>query len=102
MDMRFILRLDRLRMEYGAPMRVTSGYRCPAHNNSVSSTGLDGPHTTGRAADIGISGEKAYHLLRQVSFSGVGINQRGAYDKRFIHLDDLEGPEHPRPRIWTY
>ena len=31
----------------GSGVTVTSGYRSPEHNNSVSSTGLDGPHTTG-------------------------------------------------------
>ena len=102
MDKRFILRLDQLRAEYGAPLLISSGYRCPAHNNQVSSTGFDGPHTTGHAADIGISGEQAYYLAQQTNFSGMGINQRGPYEGRFIHLDDLEGPAHPRPRIWTY
>ena len=100
MDLRFIKRLDQLRHEYGAPMKVTSGYRCPAHNNSVSSTGFNGPHTTGHAADIGISGEQAYNLVRLSNFGGLGINQRGPYEKRFIHLDDLDGDT--RPRIWTY
>ncbi len=102
MDMRFIARLDALRKEFGTPMSITSGYRCPIHNNHVSSTGLRGPHTTGRAADVGISGADAWLLVLLSNFGGIGINQRGPYNKRFIHFDDLEGHAHPRPRIWTY
>ncbi len=106
MDLNFIFALDQLRERAGYPFVITSGYRCPAHNNAVGSTGFDGPHTTGRAADILVSGERAFHLVQQCTLGGwmrgIGINQRGPHEKRFIHLDDLEGPEHPRPRIWTY
>ena len=93
-------RLDALRHSFGEPMIVTSGYRCPAHNDNVSTTGLDGPHTTGRAADIGISGAAALDLVLLSNFGGLGINQKGPHEKRFIHLDDLDGPT--RPRIWSY
>ena len=34
------------------PLQITSAYRCPSHNDSVSSTGMAGPHTTGLAVDI--------------------------------------------------
>jgi uncharacterized protein YcbK (DUF882 family) len=106
MDLNFVFALDQLRERFGEPMIITSGYRCPAYNDSISTTGLDGPHTTGRAADVSVSGEKAFHLVQQCSLggwmTGIGINQRGAYEKRFIHLDDLGVPGHPRPRIWTY
>lgn len=106
MNLHFVAKLEQLRERFQNPMIVTSGYRCPEHNNNVSSTGLDGPHTTGRAADILVSGEEAFHLMQQCSLggwmSGIGINQRGPYEKRFIHLDDLKGPDHPRPRVWTY
>lgn len=106
MDMNFVYALDQLRERSGRPMRITSGYRCPAYNASISTTGHDGPHTTGRAADVGVSGEPAFNLVQQCSLGGwmrgIGINQKGPHDKRFIHLDDLEGPDHPRPRVWTY
>ena len=106
MDIVFISALDQLRERSGRAMIITSGYRCPAYNDRISTTGEDGPHTTGRAADVRVSGEPAFRLVQQCSLggwmSGIGINQRGAHDKRFIHLDDLTGPDHPRPRIWTY
>jgi uncharacterized protein YcbK (DUF882 family) len=106
MNMQFIRTLDQLRDLQGSAMIITSGYRCQAYNDNISITGIDGPHTTGRAADVGVSGERAFHLVQQCSLGGwmqgIGINQKGSHDKRFIHLDDLEGPDHPRPRIWTY
>ena len=101
----FIDRLDDLREQLGFPLIITSGYRCPKHNNAVSTTGDDGPHTTGRAADVGISGPAALALVRRATgdgMQGIGLNQRGPHEKRFVHLDDLQSPEHPRPNLWTY
>ena len=106
MNFEFMRKLDQLRERYGLPLIITSGYRCPAYNARISSTGEDGPHTTGHAADVSMNGERAFHLVQQCSLggwmSGIGINQKGAHSKRFIHLDDLKSPGHPRPRVWTY
>lgn len=106
MNLNFIFALDQLRERQGRPIIITSGYRCPAYNDSISTTGRNGPHTTGQAADVAVSGEDAFHLVQQCTLGGwmrgIGINQRGPFEKRFIHLDDLDGPDHPRPRIWTY
>lgn len=101
----FVLKLDDLREQYGRPMVVSSGYRCPKHNAAVSSTGATGPHTTGRAVDIAISRAEAVLLLAFAlaggTFTGFGINQKGG--ARFLHLDDLpNGPGVPRPTIWSY
>ena len=78
MDQEFMRMLQALRDEIG-PMPVTSGFRCDAHNNEVS-TVKNGPHTLAKAADILISGERAMQLFekaRQIGFSGVGLNQKG-------------------------
>lgn len=100
----FMEKVETLRAVYGKPMKVTSAARCPAYNEKVSSTGRDGPHTTGRAIDIGVSGREAHNLLRLAmrfgNFSGIGLNQKGPHEKRFLHLDDLSGPQ--RPWVWTY
>lgn len=102
----FVETLDDLRERLGFPLVVTSGYRCPDHNERISTTGRDGPHTTGRAVDLAVSGERAFKLLRQCTLggwmSGIGLKQHGAHETRFIHLDDLAPPGHPRPRVWTY
>lgn len=103
----FMERLQHLRSAWRGPLRVTSGYRSPAHNAAVSSTGRDGPHTTGRAVDIAIAGADALDLLvlaRTHGFTGIGVAQRGPHGSRFIHLDDLESHETagPRPWMWSY
>jgi len=98
----FLVRLEELRVAFGKPMIITSGYRCPEHNAKVSHTGKTGPHTIG-AVDVGIAGPDAYMLVllaMQLCFSGIGVSQRGKV--RFIHIDDLQAPEYPRPRIWSY
>ena len=107
MDPDFLLTLDDLRHRLGFPLVVTSGYRCPVYNKSISSTGLTGPHTTGRAVDLALFGSQAFHLLRQVTLggwmSGIGLRQHGAHERRFIHIDNLETEDGRfRPTVWTY
>ena len=98
-------RLQRVRDRYGKPMKLSSGYRCPAHNAAVSGTGTTGPHTKG-AFDVTVSGPEAFLLLTialQEGFTGIGVSQKGPHEKRFIHLDDLvDEPGQPRPTIWSY
>ena len=105
MDAGLVNALDRMRAQLGAPIRITSGYRCPAHNAAVSSTGADGPHTTGMAVDISCYGELAHKLICEATvwgFSGIGIAQKGARERRFIHLDVITAADALRPWIWSY
>lgn len=102
----FLDKLEALRECYGKPIRISSGYRCPAHNAGVSHTGARGPHTIG-AVDIPVSGGEAYDLLRAawvVGFSGIGMSQHGKHASRFIHLDDCDITDSriPRPMLWSY
>jgi zinc D-Ala-D-Ala carboxypeptidase len=100
----FVLRLDELRERVNRPLTVLSGYRCPEHNNVVSSTGLEGPHTKGVAADIQCAGAGAHSLLTSalvLGFVGIGVQQKGGeMGARYLHLDMvLDGP---RPNVWSY
>lgn len=100
----FLDKLEELRAAYGKPMIITSGYRCPKHNNAVSASGFDGPHTLG-AVDIAVSGADAHELLQHafmIGFTGIGIKQKGHLLSRLVHLDDLPVHIHPRPRVWSY
>jgi len=85
------------RRDLGFPFIINSGYRCPLHNDAISSTGIDGPHTKG-AADIRASFERAYKLNAWAGEAdmGIGLNQTGDVAGRYIHVDNLG------PRIWTY
>lgn len=104
MDEGFIDKLDKLRKVLGFALPVTSGYRCSDYNRVISTTGPNGPHTTGRAADIGVRGLQAFMVLSlaqsSADFTGFGFKQHG--EGRFIHLDDLAAPVFPRPNIWSY
>jgi len=98
----FMDSLQALRDKFG-PLPISSGYRSPDYNNRISSTGRDGPHTKGRAADILLYGKDAFGLLAAIGpygFTGVGIKQTGPYKSRFVHLDNLPGPN--RPWVWSY
>ena len=101
----FIDKLQRLRDVFGFALPVNSGYRCPEWNVHESKTGPNGPHTTGRAVDLGVDRLRAFMVLslaiQSGEFTGVGVKQHGA--SRFLHLDDLKEPAHsPRPTIWSY
>tara|TARA_S200000501_G_scaffold216413_1_gene203134 strand:- start:12 stop:422 length:411 start_codon:yes stop_codon:yes gene_type:complete len=97
--------LTAYRNEIGEPVSITSGYRSPEHNNSVSSTGFDGPHTTALAVDISTNTQSQYKLL-DFAFnygpkpSGIGIA------KTFTHLDwlssDIAEKYLVRPNVWKY
>jgi len=96
-------KVELLRTIAGFPFRVSSAYRCPSHNMDVSSTGHNGPHTTGHAVDIKVYGPRAYMLVQyalKIGFAGVGVKQKGSRTSRFIHIDDLANGL--RPWIWSY
>jgi len=100
MKLAFMMQLDALRHKCGFPFIITSGYRTPEYNNEISTTGLTGAHTTGKAADIAADSKQSYIIIRNAfemgCFTGIGVG-RG-----FVHLDTLKPDEFPRPRIWQY
>ena len=106
MDDDFMDLLQRLRDHVG-PLKISSGFRCEEYNKLVSSTGSNGPHTTGKAADIFCSGELANRVFGEaypLGFTGFGFSQKGNHNERFIHLDTLQNTETKgsRPWSWTY
>ena len=106
-SVRFMNKIQSLRAVFGRAMPVSSGYRSPIHNAAVSSTGTDGPHTTGHAADFALAGDDAFRVLELAikaghMFTGIGVKQKGPWSGRFLHLDDLSHGDHPRPRLWSY
>lgn len=100
----FLDKLEKLRVAYGQPMPVNSGYRSPAHNKAVGGE-KDSAHMLGRAVDIQVRGSLAYLLLvksLEHGFTGIGVKQSGP--SRFLHLDDLmpEDGVSTRPWVWSY
>jgi zinc D-Ala-D-Ala carboxypeptidase len=104
-DQKTLDSLQGLRDAMKKPLKLSSAYRCSVHNQNVSSSGPDGPHTTGKAIDILCSGKDAHEILsfamiRSNTWKGIGISQKGKHSSRFIHLDTIEADN--RPWVWSY
>lgn len=96
-----VAKLQAMRTEYGKPMRITSGYRCPKHPAEILKS-TPGAHSMGLAADIGVEGAEAHRILTLAckhGFTGIGVQQKGT--GRFIHVDIRNG-ELPTPAVWSY
>jgi uncharacterized protein YcbK (DUF882 family) len=98
MDQGFMEDLVKIRKELGFGLYVTSGYRCYNHPVEINKNNRGGPHTTGKAVDIMITGSDAVKFLESAlkhNMKGFGFQQKGS-KTRFIHIDQLE------PRMWSY
>ena len=89
--------LDPLREAWGAPIQVTSGYRCPELNRAVGGSNTS-QHVLGEAVDIKAvpgtksNNEKLYKLIRELNLPvDQCINE---YNYSWIHVS--YGPRHRR------
>ena len=92
--------LQQARNDLG-PLSITSGYRCSEHNNNISSTGPNGPHTTGKALDISVKDSK--HRKELITYFAPKVPGLGIA-KSFIHIDILTAEDgfEMRPNAWKY
>ena len=84
--------LDPLREAYGKPIRVNSGFRCPALNKAVGGSATS-DHMTGRAADItGGSPKENKRLFYLIQELGLPFDQL-IDEKHFswVHVSYREG-----------
>ena len=108
------------------PLIVNSWYRSPKHPIEANKP-LPGPHTSGLAADLRVSGIRAVSAIRMAChcsasdgiapWLGLGVSQTGPH--RFVHVDYAGDPdaaccdptaENPRvslrhlrrPNVWSY
>ena len=84
------------------PLKITSGYRCPEHNNNISKkTGLKGPHTTGKALDVATNNSQ--HRKELITYFAPKVQGLGIA-KSFIHIDLLNKEDGfaMRPNSWIY
>lgn len=73
-----------IRTRFGAPVTISSGIRCPAHNAAVGGV-ANSYHTTGRAADINVRGVSASQLMAYCS--GLQLHYCYAIDGSYVHID---------------
>jgi uncharacterized protein YcbK (DUF882 family) len=89
--------IQKLRNKCG-PLTISSAYRHPTHPIEAAKDS-PGMHSLA-AVDIKCSGLSAMTVLEaavRLEFSGIGIQQKGDYNSRFIHLDLRASPT-----LWSY
>lgn len=99
-----IEKINWVREEYGKPLIITSGCRCPIHNKRVGGSETSSHLTTKKkkckALDIKFpkSGKDMFKLLEilSIQFKRIGINSK----KGFIHVD-IDRKKRS-PWLWFY
>ena len=80
-DLDHVVKLQKLREDLGASVRITSAYRCPKHNAAVGGA-ANSQHKEGTATDIQVSGMEPTAVQDACEhFDGLG-----RYDS-FTHID---------------
>jgi len=83
-------KLQLLRDEVGRPVKITSGYRCPAYNTVIGGV-VNSQHKLGRAADVYVAGMtpgEVAEVAEEIGFRGIGVYA----SRNFTHLDVRDGP----------
>lgn len=94
--------LLKLRTKYGKPIAISSGYRDWTHPEEIKKGHKNGEHTKGACADIAISHQDAFEILKlalELGFTRIGVNQKG--NGRFLHIG-IGGDGLPNNLIWSY
>jgi zinc D-Ala-D-Ala carboxypeptidase len=95
----FMERLQALRLAYGKPMTITSGYRHWTHPVEVRKGHTTGEHTRGTCADIACASSAErfalVELALQLGFTRIGVA------KTFLHLG-TGAPGLPTKVMWDY
>lgn len=99
MQHEFMQRLDALRKMINRPLVISSGFRDISHPIEAKKTKA-GMHTSGMACDILASHQHALDIISfalKLGFKGIGVQQKGDYSSRFIHIDLRE-----TQTLWSY
>lgn len=79
-----VSKLQQLRDIINKPIRITSGYRCPAENKKVGGS-VNSPHLLGKAADIQVKGMPLYFLAHMAA-NNISDIRIGIYPNH-LHMD---------------
>lgn len=99
--------LQKIRTEYGKPLKVTSGYRDKTHPAEAKKSS-PGAHSHGVAADVSVIGFRDVRTLMNLA-EKYGVRRVGISAKRgsgwFMHLDiadRIDDARFPVNALWTY
>lgn len=96
MSLGFMIKVQKIRELVARPMRITSAYRCEAHNEAVGGSKTS-YHRLGRAIDIECTESDfradLIHAAYKAGCYGVGLSGG------FVHIDDRPFSKH---RVWLY
>lgn len=98
---RLALLLDEVRVVYGAPIRINSGYRCPSLNKAVGGVS-NSQHLKGLAADLHTADLK--RLKQSIIDSGIPFDQlieERKGDTKWLHVSIAEKGKTPRLQVLT-
>lgn len=96
-DSQALAKLEALRQDFGAPITVTSAFRCARHQAVLRSQGVEtakgvSSHELGIAFDLTCDDLPKLAQLAENHFNNIGLA------RTFIHVDTRFGG----PRRWTY
>ena len=97
-------KLQALRDEWNKPIKLSSAYRSNSHPRERTKANAGYHHgkngNGGMAFDCLIAGEDVVPfivLAIKHGFKGIGVNQKGEWNQRFIHLDTRQ-----KYACWSY
>ena len=90
-----------IRLEYGKPIPILSGYRCPKHNQAVGGELLSA-HLWGLALDLDCPSVQGVEDLRLVVETAHPELRMGIYKDKgsFIHIDSVYSVFPPASEAW--
>lgn len=76
---------DQVRDHFGAPMTISSGVRCQAHNDELKGSAPNSYHVRGKAIDFTVRGKTSAQVLAYVRT--LPVHYAYAIDGRYVHMD---------------
>lgn len=87
---KLIALLESIRSNFNAPVNITSGCRCAAHNRAVGGV-ANSQHLQGTAADISVTGYSPAAVYRWINQTYPDTLGLGCY-ATFVHVDVRASP----------
>lgn len=84
-DGKLVRLADQVREHFDAPMTISSGVRCQAHNDELKGSAKNSYHVRGKAIDFTVRGYTASQVL--VYVRTLPVHYAYAIDGSYVHMD---------------